>query len=80
MTDPFLLVAEIADLKARGKTWAEIAAKTGCPDGRTAKRMAKHLAKQANTAAAVRRGRAVAVAERLIDTDFTEVQQQGGKA
>ena len=66
MTDPLLLVREIADLKARGKTWAEVAQKMGYPDGRTAKRVAKQAARLANAGAAVRRGRAVAVAERLI--------------
>lgn len=67
MSDPYLLVAEIADLKARGRTWAQVAEKMGYPDGKAAKRMAKRAARTANAAAAVRRGRAVAVAERLVE-------------
>ena len=67
MTDPLLLVSEIADLKARGKTWAEVAQKMGYPDAKAVKRAAKQAARLANAGAAVRRGRAVAVAERLME-------------
>ena len=66
MTDPLLLVREIADLTARGKTWAEVAQKMGYRDAKAAKKIAKRAAGLANSMAAVRRGRSVAVAERLM--------------
>jgi hypothetical protein len=42
-----LTLRMIAEAKARGATWAQIATVTGSPDGKTAKRAAKALARQA---------------------------------
>ena len=43
-------VGLIAQAKARGLTWGQIAPAIGCPDGKTAKAKAKKLARQAQSA------------------------------
>ena len=43
-------VSLIAEAKARGLTWAQIAGAIGCPDGKAAKAKAKKLARQAQSA------------------------------